>query len=369
MSNKNQSTPAPQPDNLLSHIYELEIVRCENQNEFEQLVKNHQSLYSDWSAYIRPLLTKKGLTAAAIAEGCGVSQSTASGFARKIPSKRESVIMLAAMMGLSVDETNTMLTRWAKFQRLYSKHPSDAIWVYILNRGGTQSPAADFEGYFKTYKSILKSYRADKAAAAPVLNTHEALGLMLSAQDDAAFAAHIRSLIPSFEVGYQKLIDYIDEIFERTDESINTLFEFNEACRNRYYTRMRNLRRNHEIPSREYLIAFGIHLRLSTEDINHLLELAGMGPLCPKDRLESAILFYLEELFCQFPSMFYRPDELECGDGLLDADENDSISAQIELDIFGLPKEDFSEYVRRRLEETNISLGSPDAVDRFLELL
>ena len=103
-----------------TRAFSLEIGKCESQEEYEQLVQEHQKLYTGWSDKIRPLMIDKGLTAAQVAQGCEVSESTAASFVRKIPAKRENVIMLALMLGLDLPQTNHLLTRWAKFQELYA---------------------------------------------------------------------------------------------------------------------------------------------------------------------------------------------------------------------------------------------------------
>ena len=356
-----------------TRAFSLEIGKCERQEEYEQLVQEHQKLYTGWSDKIRPLMIDKGLTAAQVAQGCEVSESTAASFVRKIPAKRENVIMLALMLGLDLPQTNHLLTRWAKFQELYAKNPEDAIWIYLLRKGSTQTPAQDFQRYFDRYQELYQAYCDEQAPKDKddTMKTHFALHKLLTVQDDQEFMQQMQALIPSFEQGYQQLIDYVDQVMEGLGENLNTLFENNPSCRSRYYTQWRNLRKKRKLPSREYLVALGLHLQLSSDQINHLLHLAGMGPLCPKDRLEGAIVFYLEELYCQFPSMFYPLSQLEVMDyeGQQETEKGPSVSEHILLGEDWLPKEDFAEYVRRRLEETNISLGDSKMVERFLQLL
>ena len=69
--------------------------------------------------------------------------------------------------------------------------------------------------------------------------------------------------------------------------------------------------------------------------------------------------------------MFYPLSQLEVMDyeGQQETEKGPSVSEHILLGEDWLPKEDFAEYVRRRLEETNISLGDSKMVERFLQLL
>lgn len=408
-----------------SQLFERLIGQCENQQEYEELVQAHQALYVGWRDHILPLLRANGLTAKQVAEGCQVSQATASSFSRKIPAKRENVIMLAMMMSLTVDQTNDLLMRWAKFQKLYPRHPEDAIWIYLLEKGGSLHPAQRFADYYAVYQQLYQEYLEEQAKpddAASNLDTRIANRLVRSAAaksaapSDAASDLHFillfQTLFPSFQQGYQKLLDYIDlyfpdleaevdrklgleDLVTHTDGklTLNQLFAGNPACLDRYYTKLRKLRKQHRIPNRTFLIALGIHLGMATDQLNHLLDLAGMGPLCPKDRLEGTIVFYLEELYCQFPTYFFHPQQLQISpeyDALLSYSTEDEerrqaavaakaegaalgpeLSPYIHLNLDSDPEETLSAYIRRRLEESNLFSANDQkkAVDQFLHLL
>ena len=140
---------------------------------------------------------------------------------------------------------------------------------------------------------------------------------------------------------------------------------------------MRDLENDHTLPSRLFLIALGIHLSMNTDQLNTMLELAGMGPLCPKDRLEGTIVFYLEELYCQFPT-FFHPDSLEVDPVDFELQVYSSTDAgsayvsppEILLDFDDIPTERLSDYIKRRIEETNIFEADDEkAVKTFLEML
>ena len=392
-----------------SRIYEFEIGKCENQEEYEALVKENEALYAGWSDHVLPMLRKNNLNAKKIAQGCGVSQSSASLFSRKIPSKRESVIMMAMMMRLNVEETNNLLTRWARFQKLYAKHPGDAIWIYLLERGGSDRPAALFEEYHAVFEEIRGQYLQSAHAKRDSMTTWIAFDAITAsagrkqgaqqtgAQADSDFRELMEQLMPSFESAYQRLLDYLNSFFidieEKDDEELdlkgvvgkhekkrltpNILFSGKPEVLDRYYRKMRELERHHTMPSRIFLIALGIHLSMNTQQLNTMLELAGMGPLCPKDRLEGSIVFYLEELYCQIPTAFH-PNSLEVDPvafQLQDYSSQDAGNAfatppSILLDFDDVPAERLSDYIKRRIEETNIFESDDEkAVKLFLEML
>lgn len=392
-------------------LYGLVTGQCESEEEFEALVKENRELYVNWRNHIAPMLKARKLTGKKVAEGCHVSTACAAKFARMIPAKRENVIMLAMMLGKNIKETNELLTRWAKFQKLYAKHPHDAIWIYLIERGGSDRPYALFEQYRKKYEELYEQYdslhntdrKMDTNVAFDVIKesadkSGELSGWDSSRFNDDEFVEMMQKLIPSFADGYHKLMEKLDSYFVNVEEidqriglsdlyeaenaprvTANTMFQGDKKWLDMYYRKIRELKEDHTIPSRAFLIALGIRLALSTDQINELLECAGMGRLCPKDRLEGMIVFYLEEMELQFPTYFnphllavdpsfdlrdYEP-ETKAADG-----EEDDLMKRITIAIDGYPDETVQEYIKRRIEESNIfESDDKDSVRKFLQLL
>lgn len=395
--------------------YELILSQCESKEEYEQLVREHQDLYVDWRSYLRPLLRERRITYKSIAEGCEVSEASARSFLRKIPAKRENVIMLAMLMRLTVAQTNEMLTRWAKFQKLYARNPSDAIWIFLLEKGGSSHPRALFRRYYEAYEAVREEYGARNAPkpSAGAMNTRMFHAALLEsaqatagedAQVDPEFIRIMRLGMPSFEHGYQKLLDYINSFFtdpeaednrrwrlEETDYAVerntpNRVFGEDASWKDAYYRKLRALEREQIMPCRAFLIALGLRLGLDTEHVNKLLDLAGMGPLCPKDRLEGTVVFYLEELSCNFPSYFYSPDSIDVGPeyNLADYSARDEAARRqrnagardlfeipdIALDHEDNPVESLNDYIKRAVMDTDVfEFGYDDYIAELLDML
>lgn len=389
---------------MKSEIYMHKIGQCENLEQYEELVQENRALYVGWSEHVLPMLTKCGIGPEELAHGCGVNKKTAEGFCEKIPTKRKNVIMMAMMMHLSVEETNDLLMRWAKFQRLYSRHPEDAIWIYLLQKGGSNQPKKLFQTYYAQYEKMREIYLASEMQKSSnpmetgVVFNHiitSARKEKTAVENDEEFNTMMRQIIPSFEESYQKLLDYIDVFF--TDIEVdqcdrlglekqrtkhlngkirpNDLLENNPSFRSIYYPKMSKLKKNREMPSRLFLIALGIHLSMDTDQLNTMLELAGMGPLCPKDKLESAIVFFLEELYCECPACFYQPKQLRVDpaykelQNTFDADRGTYDMLILLDDEDDVPDEKLSDYLKRRLEEAGIVEEGEKGYLKFLKML
>ncbi|MBQ9521065.1 MAG: hypothetical protein IJR72_00665 [Oscillospiraceae bacterium] len=370
-----------------------EIERCDNPEDYNQLVDEHSALYVGWGEHICSLLYERGKTVKDIMRGCGISKSGAEQFLRVIPTKRDNVIMTAMILGLDLDETNELLTRWAKFQKLYAKNPLDAIWIYLIERGGAEAatnPAELFEAYKTRYNRLHKAYLKehgytpddeipDTRIAFDIIEEAVAKSSANSAARDQNFTRFMKQLLPAFDAGYQKLIDYIESLFrniEKEDDealgiviekdperdgkirsvSPNEAFDGYGSWKTAYFRRIQKLKKEREVPERVFLIALGFHMRQTLEEINHLLELAGMAPLCARDHLEGAIAFHLGYLYRGLPDEFpaaYLPELYRQNETAEEVTPPSSLREYLDEDGF-LP-EGLRGYFRLQLEEMDIS--------------
>ena len=117
-----------------------------------------------------------------------------------------------------------------------------------------------------------------------------------------------------------------------------------------------------------FLVALGVHLEMDKDDINKMLDLAGMAPLYAKDRLEASIVFLLEELYCEMPSVFTRNGKKPWYNDLMDSVEENGKPLVAE-------DERLSEYIARRLNLMDLEpqekpgKKKKSRIEAFLELL
>ena len=425
-------------DRNLIQKFELAITQCESLQEFETLIHEQSHVFADdWGDYFRTLsLTKYHLTYEQIAEACNISIDTVKSYYRRVPAKRRDVIFLAMLMGMTVEETNDLLVNRAKYHRLYARNPDDVICIYLLVLGCRHKPASVFEAYKKQYQELEKQYHQAKKkkktkATATRTDTNfvqhrvveQAQAATLDPTEDVTFQNLTEGLFSNFSESYQKLIDFIESYFndreteenkrmnnenlfhdrdqERKKEkklplshrrvSPNEIFGDDESYLKKYYTAISNMHRNHTAPSRIFLISLGVRLSMPQEKINHMLDLAGLGPLCANDRLDAAIVYILEELEGMSPSTFYAPDSLGGTPQFNDLQEVSLSSelprlqalashdpqSQICTDMWedfhilkGLQEQTLNEYLKWRLGDMNIFQGSSQVqCKKLMELL
>ena len=402
-----------------TQLFELHLTQCEDWQELEALMREHQQLYVSWKEHLAPMLDRSHLNIKQIAKGCEISEGTVRHIMKKIPTKRENVIMLAMMMRLSVEETNHLLARWARFQELYPRNPSDAIWIYLLTQGGSDQPKALFRSHYQMYKQLHAEYRIENPTQPR--NTQIVFDELVAAAQQApkatethisdAFRDMIQNLLPDFENGYWKLLDYINSFFRDLEAedamrlglpiekkrkasekagghyrkiTPNEKFRGDKTWLDAYYRKIRKLETQQIMPDRAFLLALGMRMSMNAEQINHMLSLARMSPLCAKDPLEGALVFILENLYCTFPSCFDDPGKLATSASydLMDysadyemnrakADKDDVLIGlpDISMDFDDTPVETIYDYISRAIQEHDVGeFGCDDYIRELFNI-
>ncbi len=330
-----------------------EVGCCESVEEFEQLARNYVE-HNGWSDTIRALSDKYHLRTTGIAAAIGRSESTAKNHLKTIPKDRADIIAMAALMGLSVDETNRLLTRWGRKRALYPKVPEDFIWIYILSTGGSVYPKKLHAEYTQVYEQLQAEARQpsgyrQKRVTEILLGDVCRTGRLRSgcAQQDLPFHDLVRRDLPDMGNAYFPLRDFLKRrlgaFLNLSGESVNSFFSSNPAFRSKYNEMIPPLFKSNQSPdNRDVLIVLGLWACMDTDSINRMLELAKMGPLNPKDLVESVILYHLENLCAENPSIF-------SGGGWYGQDD-----ISIELKDTQAQPSDLRTHIRQGLETSNL---------------
>lgn len=356
-------------------VFEDLLARCEDREEFRAIFQTYHNLFKSWKTRMGELRKIHHLNAKEIATGCGTSPRTARTFFSKIPTKREYVLMLALLMGFTIDQTNDLLSRYAHYNKLYPKNANDVIWCFLLKtKSGSRNPKALFDRYYAVYMDML---RESGDLPTTVYSTDLAWDMVYSGinaaqKDDALdiFKDTMRTLHASFATGNQRLLDHIDGIFrdssEMTGHRVTPNSQFSDDLHwiTAYYRRIQALKEKRMVPDRGFLISFALRMNQDMDQINSLLDAAGMSPLCAKDVIDAVVIFHMEELKLNFPVLF-PSSRVRIGD-LFDElmnysqrDEEARISRGnesflydgIALDRDDMPTEGIHDYLSRMLRE------------------
>ena len=265
---------------------------CKSEEELANLIKNSKPPTSEWKKVITDLSAENALKVKKVEKALDTSNETARRVLNNIPGHRDNIIMLAAMMHLNVEETNELLTRYTGYSGLYAKDISDFIWIYILNNGGTDTPIETFNAYYDEVISIVFSNKTEMDSC----STKIIKSKILDAKDKDTFLKAVEESVGAFYDAYLKLVRHMENLLEGTPNSVLK----STSLRNRFYDDIGKLSCGEPIKGRSFIIAFGLVLNLSIDQINELFEMAYMRPLCSVNNqstslLESAVYFYIEE--------------------------------------------------------------------------
>lgn len=287
---------------------------------------------SQWDQKYGKMLKAAGITIDDLMKGCTctdkasgngmplfkVGESTARKFFKQAPAKRHNAICIGLMLGLNTDEINDMLKNYCHVEGLYAKNPEDAVWIYIIEskKDRIMEPADYFVAYYKTYKNYVKEYDENSSVRTAVqtnIMMRELLELAKDA-DPMRFNAWLQNNVKSFMKCRERLRDYMKE--EMSKRSLSAAVLTTDYLKNEY-ERFRTEIDFH--PSRSFLIAFAMHLGMTLEQTDELLDKAGMAKLydddsdtlSTQDIADGFISMLIYQAHKRYPSAFLKNESEE----------------------------------------------------------
>jgi transcriptional regulator with XRE-family HTH domain len=297
-----------------------EAERTEELQDLRALVARYDRIYISWPREFTRLLDESGLSYQKLSERSGLSRNTLRRWCRGItaPRCRSEYLRLAFAFGMTPEEAGVLLTRCGGYPGLYPRDRFDAACIFLLLRGGCRYE--DAEALFALCARDGEPL-PDKTTCAA-----ETLRAMATQEEFLRFAE--RSGAPLG--GHEALRAFLAERLRAcgldpvTGESlcIHALFS-QERIPARFEKDVSQLLLRGVVPRREKLIALGIRLGLLTDDLDEMLSLAGMEPLCSKNRVECILIGALQQLELLHPEL-----ELDSAARLLAAANSPTLSAQ-----------------------------------------
>jgi len=296
-----------------TRILQDQVERCEDINNLlEFLAQNDRSMI-EWRAFINHLVDMSGFSYTQFAKNCGMSRKTIVSWCEKgvMPRSRNQFIRIGFAVGMSLDMMNDFLQRYGKHPRLYSKSIEDALFIFALNNDLSYESAALLQERFgELFHSDEK-----KNLSKNVYKTINLQSRILSLQTIQQLETFLQENREAFSAPYRTLVEFIDNYVEvNTHDYVETnkaasLHAFlcekvkNPKMVSTYNTMISMLRNSAVIPRRNALIVLGIHFDMALDDINAMLSMAGMEPLCAKDKLESVLIYAIENAVLNNPDI------------------------------------------------------------------
>jgi len=290
--------------------------RCESADDLKNyifpILDSQKAL---WKEKINEILTSVNLKKSTFAELAGVSRVSLNKWENglAVPRNRETYIRIGLIAGYSVEEVNHLLIRYGRFMGLYSKSLEDAICIFVISRNYGENAIYKYDELLNSIKSCLVIPEDTDYESASTTSVDRALAKI---QGEEELKQFVNTNWEFFATAYNNLYSFILSYFEDgftsadTFNSISTAQNWSSSLRQAVSA----IRQGKWYPTRSKIISIGFHIGLDHNELDEMLEMAHMEPLCPKNVIESIIIFILEDaMLCGIideTSTQYNPEEL-----------------------------------------------------------
>ena len=292
-----------------------EIGRCESVDDLRENIFPLISSQKDaWKSKISEILNDSGITKQSFADKCRVSRMAVNKWEKgAIPRNRETFLRIALAAGYDREETNRFLQRYGRFPELYPKSLADCVCIYVMT-SFDEDRSAKYDYIMDRIKEVITGSDDPKDITTVKLEKQVA-----ELRTDDELEEFIKENAGIFIGAYSKLYAYVKACIESNyiDPGFSkNVFEMGmaQSWSSSLKQCVSAIKQKKWYPTRNKIISLGLHLSLDHEQIDEMLKLAHMEPLCAKNIFESVVMFILDdaELNNRFDqdSEDYDPNEL-----------------------------------------------------------
>ena len=292
-----------------------EISRCEDINELrEEIISKLKTQQEQWIGKIKEIISGNGYTKASFAKTCEVSRVSVDKWCKgSIPRNRETFLKIGMAAHYDRERMDQLLQRYGQYPALYPKSLEDCICIFTLQKYK--------EDTLVRYREILTKIK-EKIVVSGNLTEDEYSTVMVdervvSIRDEDELETFISENASVFATAYHRFYAYVKMCIKANYQGFSgSVFELAEG--QGWSSSLRQcvseIRQNKWYPTRNKIISLGLHLSMDHDQIDDMLGLAHMEPLCAKNIFESVIMFILDDAslnnMLDAQAENYDPDEL-----------------------------------------------------------
>lgn len=286
---------------LLTEQIRDQIARCESLEELkENIFPELQTQQRQWVTRINKILEDTGYGKTEFGEICGVSRVTVNKWCNgSIPKRRETFLIIGMAAGYDTAQTNQLLQRYGRYPALYSKSLEDCACIFVLNH----AQSLDSREKIATYRQILDRIKnaivRNDAAEAEEIDTEKFDEKLSDVRDEEELERFVTDNIAVFSGAYHKFYMYVLQYVEENKELYKAANVYELALGQGWTSSLRQcisaIRQKKWYPTRNKILSLGLHLGMEHEDVDEMLELAHMEPLCSRNIFESVLMFILDD--------------------------------------------------------------------------
>lgn len=306
-------------DTLKTEFLSDEIEKCEDIDELKLKV---YPLWIDqkdrWASKFNRMLEECGMTKSDFAKASGISRVSVNKWAKgAIPKNRETFLRIGITAGYDVEQMNQLLKRYGRYPELYPKSLEDCVCIYVLQNYTGKDAVSKYEEILSKMEERILDNMMEEEEYSRDLLTRGFFNDLSSVTTEDELESFVTENSPVFQRAYQKFYVYVIRMIKDNylfgNEKIYDLVaaqNWSSSLRQCVYS----IFQKKWYPTRNKIISLGIHLSMDRSQVNKMLELAHMEPLCAKNLFEGVIIYILEnaslnELIGDEANR-YEPDEL-----------------------------------------------------------
>lgn len=293
-----------------------EIERCEDigqlKSEILPMIRTQQE---QWASKVNAIIVEKGFTKSKFAELCQVSRVSVDKWCKgSIPKNRETFLRIGMAAGYDLERMNQFLQRYGQYPALYSKSLEDCVCIFVINHHFGEDTIKKY--YYILNKIKENIIRADTKELSDICTI--AFDEKLSeVQSEDMLEQFINENVSAFASTYHRFYAYVKMYimsnYQLGASSVNNMAE-GQGWSSSLRQCVSAIRQDKWYPTRNKIISLGLHLSMDHEQIDEMLQLAHMEPLCAKNIFESVIMFILDDAslnnMLDMSSEEFDPDEL-----------------------------------------------------------
>ena len=305
-------------EKMTTEILHNELSQCKYDEELQAYLKNYEEFRINWKDYINEQLMITGLSYKKFGDRCGFSKNTIKSWCEEgvVPRNRDQYIKLGFGLGMNEQEVNHLLTAYGGYQALYSKDIHDAICIFFLKK--QEQNAGEVCYGYEIVKSWHKQYATCVGNHAISMQYYKEVATkdltkeIAMKKREKEFLEYVECNRDVFSHVYSRLIIFMEDCIQiRIKEcmedsvrkvSVHQLFQ-RKHLDGSFEVAFSKLKRHGIVPTRQQLIQFAIAMNMTRNEIDYMLGLANMSPLCVRNRAECILLYLLQQFENKHPGV------------------------------------------------------------------
>lgn len=288
---------------------------CEDVEDFRSiLMPILQDQRELWKEKLRQILEETRYSVRQLAALCQVSEPAVRKWLRgSLPQSRDMYLRIGFAAGYGVEEMNAFLKRYGRCPQLYVKTPEDSACIFVLR---SKTLAHTYPCYLEVLERIQSTLRAEASPSGCTYGTGRMSEYFSSLTSMEELDAFVSSNVGSYREAFSRLYSYVLSFLRLNlqDMGDDQYASFHAmASESGWSSSLRHciteIRARRWFPLRNKVISLGIHLNMDLEEVNNMLRYAQMEPLYPKNPVEAAVIFALEE--AKLNELVYRDGSRE----------------------------------------------------------